>query len=174
MSDPARQTASDDLSTRGTTPPTRLFMISITHRFRDPDSLIDRVHALFEKWEKDNTFESFNEDTLHRLKLAVHEWLANLVQHANFENRDLDVKLTVVPNGQLIHCSIDDNSEGFDLDGHLTAKREVLDAFPERGMGLLMIKSCTSDLSYRRVDFASHRLEFSVSADHDPWLNIPF
>jgi serine/threonine-protein kinase RsbW len=149
-------------------------MISTTHRFRDSDSLIERVHALFEQWEKESRFHSFDEDTLHRLKLAVHEWMANLVQHANFDRRDLDVQLTVIPNGQLIHCSINDNSEGFDLDAHLTAKKEVLDAFPERGMGLLMIKSCTIDLSYQQVDRASHRLDFSVSADHDPWLNIPF
>ncbi len=147
----------------------------ISHRFSDPDTLIDRVHALFEQWESEGTFEPlFDATALHRLKLAVHEWLANLIQHADFDQRTPDVQLHLRADGKYIRCIIEDNSEGFDLDGHLSARREVLDAFPERGMGLLMIKSCTEDLAYRQSGPARHRLEFSVSADHDPWLNIPF
>lgn len=150
-------------------------MDSITHRFSDPDTLIDRVHALFEQWEAEHTFAYLlDAAALHRLKLAVHEWLANLIQHADFRDRTPTVAITLRPGHTQIACIIEDNSEGFDLDGHLSARREVLDAFPERGMGLLMIKSCTDNLSYRRLDDACHRLEFSVSADQDPWLNIPF
>lgn len=146
-----------------------------SHRFSDPDTLIDRVHALFEEWELDGTFEAqFDAITLQRLKLAVHEWLANLLQHADFSDRVPTVELRLRADGQYVHCAIEDNSEGFDLDGHLSARREVLDAFPERGMGLLMIKSCTENLVYRALGPALHRLEFSVSADQDPWLNIPF
>lgn len=152
-----------------------LFMDYIAHRFREPDSLIDRVHALFEQWETDGTFEPLLDAiTLQRLKLAVHEWLANLMQHADFQGRTPDVELRLHTEGKYVHCMIEDNSEGFDLDGHLSARREVLDAFPERGMGLLMIKSCTENLAYRQLGHARHRLEFSVSADQDPWLNIPF
>lgn len=151
------------------------FMNRITHRFSDPDTLIDRVHTLFERWEADGTFEPLlDATTLQRLKLAVHEWLANLLQHANFQERIPEVEFSLHLDGQSVHCCIDDNSEGFDLDGHLSARREVLDAFPERGMGLLMIKSCTEHLAHRQIDDARHRLEFSVSADQDPWLNIPF
>ena len=147
----------------------------ISHRFSDPETIIDRVHALFDQWETEGTFEpQLDAITLQRLKLAVHEWLANLLQHADFDQRPPVVDLHVGPDGQNVRCVIEDNSEGFDLDGHLSARREVLDAFPERGMGLLMIKSCTEDLSYRQLGPARHRLEFSVSADQDPWLNIPF
>lgn len=150
-------------------------MNPITYRFHDPDRVIDHVHELFEQWEADSTLAPYvDADTLYRLKLAVHEWLANLVQHADFQDREPLISVTVAPNCSGIHCAIEDNSEGFDLDGHFSVKREVLDAFPERGMGLLMIKSCTADLVYRQTQEDLHRLEFLVSADIDPWLNIPF
>ena len=150
-------------------------MASITLRFSDSEKIIDSVHSLFEQWEEENTLGStLDATTLQRLKLAVHEWLANLIQHADFQHREPCVGLTLNPNGRYLNVAIDDNSEGFDLDGHLSARREVLDSFPERGMGLLMIKSCTTDLQYRRLDDDRHRLEFNVSADEDPWLNIPF
>src|SRR5690606_8454907 len=102
----------------------------ITHRFSDPETIIDRVHALFEQWVADGTFEpGFDGMALHRVRLAVHEWLANLLQHADFADRTPDVSLRVRAEEREIHCVIDDNSEGFDLDGLLTARREILDAF---------------------------------------------
>ena len=150
-------------------------MDHITHRFSDPRTLIDRVHSLFERWERDQTLSpTLDADSLHRLKLAVHEWLANLVQHSSFDSRIPEVTLTMCLENGCVRCTIDDNSEGFDLDGHLSANNAVLNAFPERGMGLLMIKSCTERLSYQKLQDGHHRLEFCVAPDQDPWLNIPF
>jgi serine/threonine-protein kinase RsbW len=51
---------------------------------------------------------------------------------------------------------------------------ENLEPFPERGMGLLMMNAATEYFEYFRSTVGLHRLEFSVSADLDPWLNIPF
>ena len=147
----------------------------IKHCFHDPAELIDGVHALFEQWEADGTFEPpFDALSLQRLKLAVHEWLANLVQHARFDERLPTVTLQLAADGDSVHCIIEDNSEGFDLDGQLTARHGIFEALPERGMGLLMIKTCTENLSYKQLGPALHCLEFSISADQDPWLNIPF
>lgn len=147
----------------------------ITHRFSDPDTLIDRVHSVFEEWEQTDSLPDWlDKDTAHRLKLAIHEWLANLVQHADFRDRRPDISISVRSGDHGIECVIDDNSEGFDLNGHLTARPGVIDAFPERGMGLLMIKACSEHLSYEELDDARHRLKFIVSSDRDPWLNIPF
>ncbi|MEX1055754.1 MAG: ATP-binding protein [Rhodothermales bacterium] len=147
----------------------------ITHRFSDPDTLIDRVHSIFDDWERNGSLPSWlDDDTMHMLKLAIHEWLANLVQHADFKDRRPDISITVNPANDGIECSIEDNSEGFDLNGHLTARPGVADAFPERGMGLLMIKACTHRLSYEELSGHRHRLAFTVSTGHDPWLNIPF
>lgn len=147
----------------------------ITHRFSDPDSLIDRVHSVFEHWEGSESLpDELDRDVVHRLKLAIHEWLANLVQHADFCNRSPEISITVRSSNDGVECAIEDNSEGFDLNGQLTAKPGVLDAFPERGMGLLMIKACTERLTYEELDDLRHRLQFTVSPDRDPWLNIPF
>lgn len=150
-------------------------MNCLTHRFSDPDTLIDRVHAVFASLERENALPRWlDERTMHRLKLAIHEWLANLVQHANFNERRPDISITVKPGSGGVECVIEDNSEGFDLNGHLDANKDILDAFPERGMGLLMIKACTEDLSYSDLGDTRHRLKFVVSSEQDPWLNIPF
>lgn len=150
-------------------------MDTVTHRFSDPDTLIDRVHSVFDDWKTNKTLpRGIDSDLAHRLKLAIHEWLANLVQHADFLDRRPDISITIrtAPGG--VECVIEDNSEGFDLNGRLTSKPGVIDAFPERGMGLLMIKACTEELSYEELDDSRHRLQFTVTSDRDPWLNIPF
>ena len=145
------------------------------HRFNGLDAVIDRMHALFEQWEAERTLHPpLDDDTLQQMKLAVHEWVANLVQHANFDRRQPEIVFNVSRNGAHVQCAIDDNSKGFNLDDQLRARQDVLDAFPERGMGLLMIRACTEGLSYRQIGGSWHRLEFCISADKDPWLNIPF
>lgn len=150
-------------------------MDQFTHQFSDPATLIDRVHSVFENWEENDSLpECLNEDVVHRLKLAIHEWLANLVQHAEFRDRSPEISITVRTKTNGIECAIEDNSEGFDLNGQLSAKPGVIDAFPERGMGLLMIKACTEHLAYEELSDMRHRLQFIVSSDRDPWLNIPF
>ena len=145
------------------------------HRFSGLDAVIDRMHALFDRWEAQRTLHPpLDDDTLQQMKLAVHEWVANLVQHADFDRRQPEIVFDVSRNGDHVRCAIEDNSRGFSLDDQLRARQDVLDAFPERGMGLLMIRACTEGLSYRQVDGCWHRLEFCISADKDPWLNIPF
>jgi serine/threonine-protein kinase RsbW len=49
-----------------------------------------------------------------------------------------------------------------------------MDNLPERGMGLRIIDACTDTLSYAPTDGGRHRLEFSIPADHDPWLSKLF
>ncbi len=150
-------------------------MDQFTHRFSDPATLIDRVHSVFENWKENEQLpECLNEDVVHRLKLAIHEWLANLIQHAEFRDRKPEISITVRSKKNGIECAIEDNSDGFDLNGQLSAKPGVIDAFPERGMGLLMIKACTEHLAYEELSDMRHRLQFIVSSDRDPWLNIPF
>ena len=62
----------------------------------------------------------------------------------------------------------------FDAAKHLRVRMEKLERLPERGMGLLMLNAATDSFEYSRSTSGLHRLEFSVSADVDPWLNIPF
>ncbi len=150
-------------------------MCPTKYTFDQLGTLIDRVHGIFEHWMLNgNRPKDVGEDLVWRTQLAVHEWLANLIQHADFSNRDPRITLELSPCGESIACVIEDNSQGFDLDGKLLSRQEILDAFPDRGMGLLMLKSCTVNLSYQQIPGDRHRLEFVVTTEPDPWLHIPF
>ena len=142
--------------------------------FDDLDRLIDCVHELFGELEKEAQAQAAIESMLDQTKLALHEWLANLVQHADFNDRTPRVKVEVIPNGQSIKCVVEDNSTGFDFDRQLDTREEMLTSFPERGMGLLMIKACAAELSYQSPAPDRHCLRFTVSADNEPTLRIPF
>lgn len=144
----------------------RLFpniMSTVTRRFQGFDALIDDTHDLFDTCQENGTFSPpLSTNGLERVRLAVHEWLANLVQHADFACREPWVELTISSKQQRLHCIIEDNSEGFDIDPHLEAPPDILKTYPERGMGLMMLKSSTAELSYRQMEEKRYCLEFFV------------
>ncbi|GMQ82511.1 MAG: ATP-binding protein [Rhodothermia bacterium] len=143
--------------------------------FQELDGVIDDLHKTLDRWESNGAFTSELEpDTVQLVKLAIHEWVANLVQHADFGDVRPEIILDIYPNGQSIRCVIQDNSQGFDAAKHLRIRMENLEPLPERGMGLLMLDAATDYFEYLRSENGLHRLEFSVSSDMDPWLNIPF
>lgn len=141
-------------------------METVTHRFHGFDALIDGARELFEQWKREEVFSPpLDTNGLERAKLAVHEWLANLVQHADFQGREPEVVLTVSVEQDRLRCVIIDNSEGFDIGPHLSAKQDILRTFPERGMGIMLLRCSTSELSYRRLADGRHRLEFFVESE---------
>lgn len=151
-------------------------MLRVDRRFTDMDTIMDDLHDLFEWWS-DEALDAgaLDEYSIEVMKLAIHEWLANLVQHARFPEEEPLIKLTLAPDEQRIHCAIEDNSSGFDLLQQVTCQRHHLEAAPEppeRGRGLLLMIACTENLSYRPVSASAkrskqesylHRLEFWVS-----------
>ncbi|MDE2997178.1 MAG: ATP-binding protein [Bacteroidota bacterium] len=144
-------------------------------KFSQLDAVIDELHALFEMWERENELLShLDVDTIQLFRLAVHEWVANLVQHADFGDRRPDIVLDVIPNGRRVRCIIEDNSEGFPFPEQIDVQRDALTPFPERGMGLLMLNAATEYFEYSQTDDGRRRLEFTVSGDADPCLDIPF
>ncbi len=144
-------------------------------RFSRLDVVIDELHALFEEWERDDALLAhLDQHTVELLRLAVHEWIANLVQHADFAGRSPEVILDVYPNGRRVRCVIEDNSEGFPFPEQLYVQQDALTPFPERGMGLLMLNAATEYFEYSVTQEGMRRLEFTVSADKDSWLDIPF
>jgi serine/threonine-protein kinase RsbW len=150
-------------------------MESVKQRFCGLGTLVDGVHSAFERLRADEVqYTAVDEDTFHRAKLAAHEWAANIVQHASFGSRQPEIDLDVWPNGQKIECVFEDNSDGFDLEAMLEQRSNGLAPLPERGMGLLMLSACTSELSYEKTQDGVFRLRFSVYPDDDPWLSIPF
>lgn len=150
-------------------------MESVKQRFCDLATLVEGVHSVFERLRVDGLpYSGVDEDTFHRARLAAHEWAANIVQHATFGDRTPAIDLDVYPNGNKIDCVFEDNSDGFDLDSMLEQRSNGLNPLPERGMGLLMLSACSSELSYEKTKDGIFRLRFSVYTDDDPWLSIPF
>ncbi len=137
--------------------------------------VIDELHGMFEEWEREGALLShLDPDTIQLFRLAVHEWVANLVQHADFAERNPIVVMDVIPNGRRVRCVIEDNSDGFAFPEQIDVQRNALTPFPERGMGLLMLNAATEYFEYSLTEQGHRRLEFTVSADSDKWLNIPF
>ncbi|MBT8401381.1 MAG: ATP-binding protein [Rhodothermia bacterium] len=149
-------------------------MESVKQRFTDLESVIDGVHSLFDQLPPGELHPALDETAILQAKLAVHEWTANLVQHADFEGRIPVVVVDVWTESDQIRCTVEDNSKGFDLEGQLVEKRNGLPSVPERGMGLLMLQACTSELIYEKTGEGLCRLRFVVNAGQDPCLNIPF
>lgn len=151
---------------------------------RDLASAPDEVAALFDRWAAEHALTPpLDADGFELLKLTVHEWVANLVQHAAFPAGAPLIRLALAPNGAGVRCQIEDNSAGFDLERQLAAQRARLAATPqaERGRGLLIVRACARDLCYHPIpaqpgDPAGprHRLTFWIPASRDAWPDIPF
>jgi serine/threonine-protein kinase RsbW len=149
-------------------------------RFGDLGTVVDEVHALFAAWAEDGTFDAVLDDTgLEVAKVAVHEWLANLVQHAAFGGRRPEIVLAVAAEdgaeGGGLRCVIEDNSDGFDFE-HQLGEQEARVAGPvpsERGRGLLMMIGCAKDLRYEPTAEGRQRLAFLIRPPFEPEDLLP-
>ena len=82
------------------------------HTFNDIDLVTEQVHGLFDGWVQSTP----PDDSLKRygllvMKIAVHEWIANLVQHAAFKIQPPLIRLVISPRSSGLHCLVEDNSE---------------------------------------------------------------
>lgn len=139
--------------------------------YHDLDCIVDEVHALFDDWVDAEPYSTaLDEFGLLVMKLAVHEWIANLVQHADFRDTTPSIRLRLVPEADGLHCTIEDNSAGFDFRGHLTQQQTVVQQPEpsERGRGLLMLIACTEDLSYETDYRGQQRLAFAIRLPVEP------
>lgn len=130
------------------------------------DKIIDRLQELFEQWEHQDIFPpAIQLEMLHRARLAAHEWIANLVQHAHFDQRVPQIALSIWIEDGTLCCLIADNSSGFPLEAYPSERLEEEDfeVMPERGMRWLLIQACTNQLDYRPLGNQGFGLEFVVS-----------
>ena len=141
-----------------------------TYTFTELEAVTDGVHALFDGWEADGTMARALDPTgALVVRLAVHEWIANLVQHAFFR-RAPRIELTAEFLPQGLRCTIEDTSEGFDFAQQLGTQRALLDspAPSERGRGLLMLITCTEDITFQPAGPGQNqRIGFAVRPPHD-------
>ena len=136
-----------------------------THAFTDLDRAVDDFHAVADGWDADRSMvEALGADGLHVLRLTVHEWIANLVQHASFPDAP-EIVVAVEADGDVVRCAIEDTSVGFDFAAQIESQRSILDAPApsERGRGLLMLVSCAEDLDFRPAsEGVRQRLAFAM------------
>lgn len=137
----------------------------IQQTFTADPSVIDAVQDLFARLEVAGALplEVF---ALEVMKLSVHEWIANLIQHADFAKRNPTIHLILVPKTDGVQCMIQDNSLGFDFAQQAVVQEEFLSEAeipPSRGRGLLMLIACTEELKYGFADTSSrNQLEFFI------------
>lgn len=135
------------------------------HTFHDIDLVTEKVHNLFDRWVRSTgSGDSKNKYGLLVAKLAVHEWIANLVQHAAFNVEPPLIRLVVSPRPSGLHCMVEDNSEGFDFKAQVAEQSRRLNGPEpsERGRGLLMMLACTEDFAYETCGEGLQRVEFVV------------
>lgn len=144
-----------------------------TQAFDDLNSLPDALHAWIAHLSTSGRVDA---DVATLLALALHEWTANLVQHASWSGA-VRVVVSVAETGGRFHCSVEDTSSGFDLAGALHSRRVGFEGLPERGMGLLMLDALADGLDYAPVAPPSgaaaprHRLRFRLRTD-GPGLDV--
>ncbi len=148
-------------------------MSALTKTYTDLDQAINEVQSLGNTWPTAQLNGTLDAETLHCTSLVLHEWIANLHQHAEFRATP-KVEVELSSQEHRVYCSVVDNSEGFEIDAYFPNEDDDLEAFPERGMGLRIIKTCTDDISYTTTEDGLHCFEFIIPADHDPWLNTLF
>jgi serine/threonine-protein kinase RsbW len=120
---------------------------------------MDHVHSHFE------TDLDVLDDEACVSKLLVHEWVANLMQHADFSDDEPEIAIRFEKINGSVRYVIEDNSRGFDLERYLNNNDRVNEPMPCRGMGLLMLSACSEELAYRRMGPRHNRLEFILKND---------
>lgn len=128
-------------------------MFVLERQITDVAQAVDDIHALVDSLHTHSVARRTLDDvSIDVLKIAVHEWVANLIQHADFSERAPRVRITLTPHGHRMRCTIDDNSRGFDFASQVLQQDHLVNgapAPPDRGRGLLIIIACTEDLRYR-------------------------
>jgi len=150
-------------------------MSTLAKEYTDLDRALDEVRTVLKEWYSEQApSSSLSSETLRYTQLVLHEWIANLLQHGDFGHRTPAIEIRLKTENRHVACAVIDNSTGFDFDERLPSRDEVMDELPERGMGLRIINACTDNVSYLPTDSGYYRFEFSIPADHDPWLSMLF
>lgn len=88
-----------------------------------------------------------DDEGVERLGLAIREATANGVQHGNKEQPEKRVTVSFVLDGEGVTIRIQDEGEGFDLDG-LPDPLAPENLFKPRGRGILLMNSFMDDVNF--------------------------
>ncbi|MCS7081739.1 MAG: ATP-binding protein [Bacteroidetes bacterium] len=121
-------------------------------RFHNLETITEELLDQFAHWlaQPDGLMRVLGEEGLLKLRLIVHEWVANLVEHAVFNGKGPEIVLefeTTEPRG--VCCRIYDNSLGFDWDRCAQQSAALDDLEAERGRGLAFIQALSKRVLYQ-------------------------
>lgn len=88
-----------------------------------------------------------DDESVERLGLAIREAVANGVQHGNKEIPEKRVTVSFVLDGEEVLIRIQDEGEGFDLDG-LPDPLAPENLFKPRGRGILLMNSFMDEVNF--------------------------
>ncbi len=88
-----------------------------------------------------------DDESVERLGLAIREAVANGVQHGNKEQPEKRVSVSFVFNKEELDIRIEDEGEGFDLDG-LPDPLAPENLFKPRGRGILLMNSFMDEVQF--------------------------
>lgn len=149
-------------------------MNGFAKQYTDLDHALDEVRSAVQDRLGNHHAEDLDDEIVHCTCLVLHEWVANLYRHAQFQDRSPEVEIRFSREDRCIAGSVTDNSEGFDLEAHLPKEKKNAEPLSEGGNGLRIIGTCADSLSYTPTEDGLHRFEFTISSDQDPWLNTLF
>lgn len=88
-----------------------------------------------------------DDEAVERLGLAIREAVANGVQHGNKEQPEKRVHVSFVLDGEEVLIRIEDEGEGFDLEG-LPDPLAPENLFKPRGRGILLMNSFMDEVNF--------------------------
>lgn len=99
------------------------------------------------------------EELAYHINLVLTEAMANAIRHANADNPDKELQITIQIEKQKLHIRVYDEGEGFDFASVSPPDFKYLD---EHGRGVYIIRSLMDSVTYKR-DKKGHVLEMVKS-----------
>jgi serine/threonine-protein kinase RsbW len=104
-------------------------------------------------------YQGDREELAYHINLVLTEAMANAIRHANEDNPNKELQITIQIEKQQLHIRVYDQGEGFDFDSVPSPDFKYLD---EHGRGVYIIRSLMDSVTYRR-DKKGHVLEMFKS-----------
>lgn len=111
---------------------------------------LDLIGSIGERIGKDlETFAGDREALAYHLNLVLTEATINAIKHANYNNPQDTVRITIQIQENAVIIKVYDHGQGFDLEA---VPLPDFDHPQEDGMGLFFIKSLMDSVTYMRGD----------------------
>jgi len=94
-------------------------------------------------------FKGDREELAYHINLVLTEAISNAIRHANEDDPDKEIHISINIKQQKLHIRVYDQGEGFDITSLPTPELKYLD---EHGRGVYIIRSLMDEVTYRRLD----------------------